>query len=120
MIFQNKNPAELMSVMNGDVSAISNLLGGTDLLGILKTVVNSYFSSSPYGPIIQQYATMFLESEQGRAMMDSGSDFMASVAESESGRRVLALAPQLLAAKDTQTMMEVSTKFILIINQAKN
>ena len=119
MIFQNKNPAELMSVMNGDVSAISNLLGGTDLLGILKTVVNSYFSSSPYGPIIQQYATMFLESEQGRDMMDSGSDFMASVAKSESGRRVLALAPQLLAAKDTQTMMEVSTKFILIINQAK-
>ena len=120
MIFQNKNPAELMSVMNGDVSAISNLLGGTDLLGILKTVVNSYFSSSPYGPIIQQYATMFLESEQGRDMMDSGSDFMASVAESESGRRVLALAPQLLAAKDTQTMMEVSTKFILIIKQTKN
>ena len=108
LIFQNKNPAELMSVMNGDVSAISSLLGGTDLLGILKTVVNSYFASSPYGPIIQQYATMFLESEQGRDMMDSGSDFMASVAESESGRRVLALAPQLLAAKDTQTMMEVN------------
>ena len=63
LIFQNKNPAELMSVMNGDVSAISSLLGGTDLLGILKTVVNSYFASSPYGPIIQQYATMFLESE---------------------------------------------------------
>jgi len=108
--FKNKNPAELMSVMNGDVSAISNLLGGTDLLGILKTVVNSYFSSSPYGPIIQQYATMFLESEQGRDMMDSGSDFMASVAASESGRRVLALAPQLLAAKDTQTMMEILGK----------
>merc|ERR1712241_728699 len=72
--------------------------------------VNSYFSSSPYGPIIQQYATMFLESEQGRDMMDSGSDFMASVAKSESGRRVLALAPQLLAAKDTQTMMEILGK----------
>merc|ERR1719229_740980 len=53
---------------------------------------------------------MFLESDQGRDMMDSGSNFMASVAESESGRRVLALAPQLLAAKDTQTMMEILGK----------
>ena len=54
MIIQNKNPGELLSLMNGDLSSLSNILGSTDLLGIMKTVIDSYFSSSPYGPIIQQ------------------------------------------------------------------
>merc|ERR1712045_221033 len=103
--FKNKNPAELMSVMNGDVSAISNLLGGTDLLGILKTVIDSYFSSSPYGPIIQQYAGKFLESDQGRELMEGAKELMAGVAESNSGQRLLRLAPQLMGLKDMQSLM---------------
>merc|ERR1711971_478055 len=82
--FKNKNPAELLSLMNGDLSALSNILGSTDLLGILKTVIDSFFSSSPYGPIIQQYAGKFLESEQGRELIEGAKEMMAGLAESTS------------------------------------
>jgi len=108
--FKNKNPAELLSLMNGDLSALSNILGSTDLLGILKTVIDSFFSSSPYGPIIQQYAGKFLESEQGRELIEGAKEMMAGLAESTSGQRMLKLAPQLMGVKDMQSLMEILGK----------
>ena len=108
--FKSSNPMELMSVMNGDMSQLSKILGNTDLLGILKTVFNSYFESSPYGPLIQQYGNMLLESEQGKVMMEGGKDLFSSIAESNSGQRLLKLAPQLLTSRDMQTVMEVLGK----------
>jgi len=108
--FKNKNPTELLSLMNGDLSSLSNILGSTDLLGILKTVIDSYFSSSPYGPIIQQYAGKFLESDQGRELMEGAKELMAGVAESNSGQRLLRLAPQLMGLKDMQSLMEILGK----------
>ena len=107
ILLQNKNPAELLSLMNGDLSALSNILGSTDLLGILKTVIDSFFSSSPYGPIIQQYAGKFLESDQGRELMEGAKEMMGGLAESTSGQRMLKLAPQLMGVKDMQSLMEV-------------
>ena len=94
--------------MNGDLSALSNILGSTDLLGILKTVIDSFFSSSPYGPIIQQYAGKFLESDQGRELLEGAKEMMAGLAESTSGQRLLRLAPQLMGVRDMQSLMEVS------------
>lgn len=93
--------------MNGDLSSLSNILGSTDLLGILKTVIDSYFSSSPYGPIIQQYAGKFLESDQGRELLEGGKELLAGLAESTSGQRLLKLAPQLMGVRDIQSLMEV-------------
>jgi len=108
--FKNKNPAELLSLMNGDLSALSNILGSTDLLGILKTVIDSFFSSSPYGPIIQQYAGKFLESDQGRELLEGAKEMMAGLAESTSGQRLLRLAPQLMGVRDMQSLMEILGK----------
>jgi len=108
--FKNKNPAEMLSLMNGDVSALANILGNTDLLKIVQTIINSYVSGSPYGPIIQQYVTMFLESEQGEMMVSTMKELLASVATSESGQRMLRLAPQLMGAKSMQSMMEILGK----------
>lgn len=97
--------------MNGDLSALSNILGSTDLLGILKTVIDSFFSSSPYGPIIQQYAGKFLESDQGRELLEGAKEMMAGLAESTSGQRLLRLAPQLMGVRDMQSLMEVRIIF---------
>jgi len=108
--FKNKNPLEMMSLMNGDVSALANILADTDLLKIVQTIINSYISGSPYGPIIQQYITKFLESDQGETMMSGMKEFVAAVATSESGQRMLKLAPQLMAAKNMQSMMEILGK----------
>ena len=72
--FKSSNPMELMSIMNGDMSKLSKVLGNTDLLGILQTVISSYFESSPYGPLISQYGNMFLQSEQGKIVMETGKD----------------------------------------------
>ena len=53
-----------MSLMNGDMSMLSNILGSMDLISILQRMMETYFATSPYGPIVKQYMTMFLESEQ--------------------------------------------------------
>ena len=55
-----------MSLMNGDMSMLSNILGSMDLISILQRMMETYFATSPYGPIVKQYMTMFLESEQVR------------------------------------------------------
>ena len=98
---------ELLSLMNGDISAISKVLGDVNYLDILQKVLGAYMEGSPYGPMMKQYLNMFLQSEQGKMVMDGAKTFMEYVAVSESGQRLLRLAPQLMAAKDLASMTQV-------------
>jgi len=124
-VLKNKNPMELMSLMNGDMSMLSNILGSMDLISILQRMMETYFATSPYGPIVKQYMTMFLESEQGKSMIENLKLFMGTIAESNSGQRILKLAPQLMAVKDVQSLMEILGKEVeynwrLFFNQILN
>ena len=98
---------ELLSLMNGDVSAISNVLGDLNYLEIIQKVLEAYMEGSPYGPMIKQYLNMFLQSEQGKMVTEGAQSFMESVALSESGQRLLKLAPQLMASRDLSSLTEV-------------
>ena len=106
---------ELLSLMNGDISAISKVLGDVNYLDILQKVLGAYMEGSPYGPMMKQYLNMFLQSEQGKMVTEGAGTFMESVAESESGQRLLRLAPQLMAAEDLASLTEV--RIILIFKK---
>ena len=98
---------ELLSLMNGDISAISKVLGDVNYLDILQKVLGAYMEGSPYGPMMKQYLNMFLQSEQGKMVTEGAQSFMESVALSESGQRLLKLAPQLMASRDISSLTEV-------------
>ena len=96
---------ELLSLMNGDVSSIANVLGDVNYLEIIQQVLGAYMDGSPYGPMMKQYLNMFLESEH---VTEGAKTFMENVAVSESGQRLLRLAPQLMAVKDFASLTQVS------------
>merc|ERR1719219_294653 len=112
-LFKNKNPMELLSLMNGDVSSIANVLGDVNYLEIIQQVLGAYMEGSPYGPMMKQYLNMFLESEHGIMVTEGTKNFMASVALSESGQRFLKLAPQLMAVKDFASLTQILDKEIV-------
>jgi len=112
-LFKSKNPMELLSLMNGDVSAISNVLGDLNYLEIIQKVLEAYLEGSPYGPVIKQYLNMFLQSEQGKMLTEGAQTFMGSVALSESGQRILRLAPQLMAVKDFASLTQILDKEVV-------
>jgi len=111
--FKSGNGGQLLSLLNGsgDMSAMASilpqLLGDGNYVDILFSVVGSYFEGSPYGPLIKQYGKKFLDSEQGVMLMGGFNNVLANVAVSESGQRFVKLMPQLLAAKDLQSILEV-------------
>ena len=107
---------ELLSLMNGDVSSIANVLGDVNYLEIIQQVLGAYMDGSPYGPMMKQYLNMFLESEQGQMVTEMAKTFMENVAVSESGQRLLRLAPQLMAVKDLASLTQVSELIIIVRN----
>ena len=119
---QTGNGEQLLALLSGsgDMSALNKilpqLLGGGNYGEILLNIVGSYFEGSPYGPLIKQYGKNFLDSEQGIMLTNGFSSVLENVAVSESGQRFVKLMPQLLAAKDLQTLLEVSACSINIFN----
>merc|ERR1712241_525040 len=112
-LFKNKNPMELLSLMNGDVSSLANVLGDVNYLEIIQQVLGVYMEGSPYGPMMKQYLSMFLESEQGKMVTEGAKTFMESVAVSESGQRLLRLAPQIMAVKDFASLTQILDKEVV-------
>ena len=98
---------ELLSLMNGDISGLSKVLSDVNYLEVLQKVLEAYMDGSPYGPMMKQYLNMFLQSEQGKMVTEGAQSFMESVALSESGQRLLKLAPQLMASRDISSLTEV-------------
>jgi len=111
--FKTGNGEQLLSLLSGsgDMSALTTLLpqllNGGNYGDILFNIVGSYFEGSPYGPLIKQYGKKFLESEQGVMLVDGFNTVLENVAVSESGQRFVKLMPQLLAAKDLQSLLEI-------------
>merc|ERR550539_2085602 len=112
-LFKNKNPMELLSLMNGDVSSLASVLGDVNYLEIIQQVLGAYMDGSPYGPMMKQYLNMFLDSEQGKMVTDGAKTFMENVAVSESGQRLLRLAPQLMAVKDFASLTQILDKEVV-------
>ena len=98
---------ELLSLMNGDVSSLASVLSDVNYLEIIQQVLGAYMEESPYGPMMKQYLHMFLQSEQGKMVTDGAKTFMENVALSESGQRLLRLAPQIMAVKDFSSLTQV-------------
>ena len=98
---------ELLSLMNGDVSSLASVLGDVNYLEIIQQVLGAYMEESPYGPMMKQYLNMFLQSDQGKMVTDGAKTFMANVAVSESGQRLLKLAPQIMAVKDFASLTQI-------------
>jgi len=113
---KNGNMNQLVSLLggSGDISAMTSLLpellNSGNFMNIISSVMGSYFEGSPYGPLIQQYVTKFLESEQGALVKEGFNNLLENVAASESGQRFMNLAPELLATKDLQSLLEVLGK----------
>eukprot|EP00092_Neocalanus_flemingeri_P023421 GFUD01025393.1.p1 GENE.GFUD01025393.1~~GFUD01025393.1.p1 ORF type:complete len:575 (+),score=189.06 GFUD01025393.1:233-1957(+) len=112
--FKSGNANQLLSLLSGSggdlstmTSLLPQLLGNGNYKSILSTVVGAYFEGSPYGPLIQQYGSRFLESEQGEMLADGFNSLLENVAVSESGQRFVKLMPQLMATKDLQSLLEV-------------
>ena len=98
---------ELLSLMNGDVSSLARVLSDVNYLEIIQQVLGAYMEDSPYGPMMKQYLNMFLQSEQGKMVMDGAKIIMGNMAASESGQRLLRLAPQMMAVKDFASLTQV-------------
>jgi len=113
---KNGNMNQLVSLLggSGDISAMTSLLpqllNSGNFMNIISSVMGSYFEGSPYGPLIQQYATKFLESDQGVLVKEGFNTLLENLARSESGQRFMKLAPELLATKDLQSLLEVLGK----------
>merc|ERR1719510_1112930 len=112
-LFKNKNPMELLSLMNGDVSSLASVLSDVNYLEIIQQVLGAYMDGSPYGPMMKQYLHMFRQSEQGKMVTDGAKTFMENVAVSESGQRLLRLAPQIMAVKDFASLTQILDKEIV-------
>jgi len=115
-LLKGGNGAEMMKMMNGeaDISSMLKLLPQLmqqgDVKDLLMKMIGSYIGNSPYGAIIQQYGNSFLESEQGTKFVDGFYAAFEDFVKSESWKRLTALVPQLMAAKDMDAMLEVLTK----------
>jgi len=111
--FKTGNGEQLLALLSGsgDMSALNNilpqLLGGGNYAEILLNLVGSYLEGSPYGPLIKQYGKNFLVSEQGVMLTQGFTTVLENVAVSESGQRFVKVMPQLLAAKDLQSILEI-------------
>ena len=103
-----------MSLLSGeaDMSSMLTLLPQLIEQGnykdLLVKMAGSYLGSSPYGAIIKQYGSSFFESEQGSKFVDGFYSALETFVKSESWKRLTSLVPQLMAAKDMESMLNVS------------
>merc|ERR1712128_128177 len=88
----------------------STLLKQGNVKDLLMKMIGSYIGNTPYGAIIQQYGSTFLESEQGSKFVDGFYSAFETFVKSESWKRLTTLVPRLMAAKDMETMLNVLTK----------
>jgi len=115
-LLKGGNGAQLMSLLSGeaDMSSMLTLLPQLIEQGnykdLLVKMAGSYLGSSPYGAIIKQYGSSFFESEQGSKFVDGFYSALETFVKSESWKRLTSLVPQLMAAKDMESMLNVLTK----------
>merc|ERR1712106_830165 len=115
-LLKGGNGAEMMKMMSGEadmssmLTLLPQLMQQGNVKDLLMKMIGSYIGNTPYGAIIQQYGSTFLESEQGSKFVDGFYSAFETFVKSESWKRLTTLVPQLMAAKDMETMLNVLTK----------
>lgn len=115
-LLKGGNGAEMMKMMSGEadmssmLTLLPQLMQQGNVKDLLMKMIGSYIGNTPYGAIIQQYGSTFLESEQGSKFVDGFYTTFETFVKSESWKRLTTLVPQLMAAKDMETMLNVLTK----------
>jgi len=115
-LLKGGNGAQLMSILSGeaDMSSILSLLPQLIEQGnykdLLTKMARTYLGNTPYGAIIQQYGSTFLESDQGSKLIDGFYSELEKFVKSESWKRLTSLVPQIMAANDMETLLNVLTK----------
>lgn len=115
-LLKGGNGAEMMKMMSGEadmssmLTLLPQLMQQGNVKDLLMKMVGTYLGNTPYGAIIQQYGSSFLESEQGSKFVDGFYSAFETFVKSESWKRLTALVPQLMAAKDMEAMLNVLTK----------
>jgi len=115
-LLKGGNGAEMMKMMSGEadmssmLTLLPQLMQQGNVKDLLMKMIGSYIGNTPYGAIIQQYGSTLLESEQGSKFVDGFYSAFETFVKSESWKRLTTLVPQLMAAKDMETMLNVLTK----------
>jgi len=115
-LLKGGNGAEMMKMMSGEadmssmLTLLPQLMQQGNVKDLLMKMIGSYIGNTPYGALIQQYGSTFLDSEQGSKFVDGFYSAFETFVKSESWKRLTTLVPQLMAAKDMETMLDVLTK----------
>jgi hypothetical protein len=116
-LLKGGNAGQLLNMFSGgqpDMSTMMNLLPGLIQSGnykdILMKMASSYLEGTPWGPIVQRTGDDFLASEYGLSMVEKGYSFLETFATTESGKRLMAAAPQMIAAKDLESFLAILSK----------
>jgi len=112
-LLKGGNAGQMMELLSGKadiasmLSLLPSLIENGNYKDILNKVLGSYLSGTPYGPMIQQYASTMMDSEQGQAVIEGMYSTLEKFVTSESGRRLTTVIPALFAAKDMESMLEI-------------
>lgn len=116
-LLKGGNAGQLLNMLSGgeaDMSTMINLLPGLIQSGnykdILMKMVTTYLDGTQWGPIVQKTGQDFLTSDYGISMVEKGQSFIETFASSESGKRLMAVAPQMIAAKDLESFLSILSK----------
>jgi len=115
-LLKGGNAGQLLNMLSGeaDMASMINLLPSLIASGnykdLLFKMVNGYLEGTPWGPIIQKSTEDFMESEYGKGMLEKGYTFLETFATSESGIRLMDVAPKMFAAKDLESFLAILSK----------
>jgi len=110
------NAAQMMKMLSGEadmasmLSMLPQLMEGGNIKELLMKLAGSYLDTTPYGPLIQQYARQAMDSEQGAMFLNGVYDAFENFMKSDNGVRFVNLVPKLLVAKDTDSILLILGK----------
>jgi len=115
-LLKGGNAGQMMDLLSGKADMASmlallpSLIENGNYKDILTKMAGSYLEGTPYGPMVQQYASGMLESQQGKAAVETVYTTLEKFIKSESGKRLTKVVPQLMAAKDMESMLQIIGK----------
>merc|ERR1719481_935104 len=112
-LLQGGNAGQMLDLLSGkaDMSSMLNLLPtllqNGNYKDLLSKMAGSYLEGTPYGPMVQQFLGNMLDSQQGKAAIESFMSFVEKFIKSESGRRLTKVMPKLAAAETIEDMLKI-------------
>jgi len=112
-LLKGGNAGQMMDLLSGkaDFSSLMTLLPSLMQNGnykdILSKLAGTYLEGTPYGPMIQQFLSGMLDSQQGKMAIETGMDFAGKFIKSESGKRLATIMPKLAVAQSMDDMLQI-------------